>query len=60
MGKNDWLRNEIDITWQKFHNINDLYETLNLGEKLQKIFDINEKLFERLDRVQVVMNNDNN
>ena len=60
MGKNDWLRNEIDITWQKFKNINDLYESLNLGEKLQKIFDINKKLFERLDRVQVVMNNDNN
>ena len=60
MGKNRWLRNARDIVRKKKRKSIDMCDNLNLGEKINKIMDIEEEPFETLYLVEVAMNNDNN
>ena len=46
------------IKLEEEKNINNIYDNLKLVDKLNKIMDIEERLFETLDIVEVAMNND--
>ena len=51
---------ETDVIRKVSKNIIDIYDILNIGEKLNKLIYIEEELFETLDIFEVPMNNDNN
>ena len=51
---------ETDVIRKVSKNIIDIYDNLNIGEKVNKLIYIEEEPFETLDKVEVAMNNDNN
>lgn len=51
---------ETDVIRKVSKNIIDIYDNLNIGEKINKFIYIEEEPFETLDIVEVAMNNDKN
>ena len=51
---------ETDVIRKVSKNLVDIYDNLNIGEKINKLIYIEEEPFKTLDIVEVVMNNDKN